>query len=170
MRTILIATLLLSSIAVNAQKKYDVSVDKDDSSVIYNGVCTFGDLNSEKTFDWFKEGAAHYKPDATAIAYLNKNLPGYEIITFMGTWCDDSHNIVPKLYTVLQQCNYPMEGYTMFGVDKQKTTKNSEHLKYKITNVPTIILLKDHQEVGRITESVNKSVEEDMVAILKAAK
>jgi len=166
MKAILLSALLFIGLAAGAQTKYDVSYDAD-SSLIYNGPCTFGDLTSEKTFDWFTEGAAKYKANAKAEAYLKKNLAGYDLIVFLGTWCEDSHNIVPKLYKVLQQVDYPMSQYTMFGVDRKKATKNSEHLKYKITNVPTIIVLKNHEEIGRITESVDKSVEEDMVKILK---
>ncbi|MDR3679899.1 MAG: thioredoxin family protein [Flavipsychrobacter sp.] len=170
MKAIFLSVLLLGSLAAGAQKKYDVSKDKEDGSVIYNGACTFGDLDAEQTFDWFKAGSAGYKPNTAAVTYLKKTLPAYELVVFMGTWCDDSHNLVPKLYKVLQQSGYPMTKYTMFGVDRQKTTKNSEHLKYKITLVPTIILLKDHQEVGRITENVDKSVEEDLQAIVKGAE
>ncbi len=169
MKAILLSALLLLGFAAGAQKKYDVSYDAD-SSLIYNGPCTFGDLTNEKTFDWFIAGAAGYQPNAKAVAYLKKKLAGYDLMVFMGTWCEDSHNIVPKLYKVLQQIDYPMSQYTMFGVDRKKTTKNSEHLKYKITNVPTIIVLKNHEEIGRITESVDKSVEQDMVKILRKDK
>jgi hypothetical protein len=167
MKAILLSAILLISLAADAQKKYDVSKDPEEEGLVYNGPCTFGDLDAEKTFDWFKAGSAGYTPDAPSVAYLKKNLPTYELVVFMGTWCDDSHNLVPKLYKVLQQANYPMSQYTMFGVDRQKTTKNSEHLKYKITLVPTIIVLKDHKEVGRITETIDKSVEEDLVKIVK---
>jgi thiol-disulfide isomerase/thioredoxin len=167
MKTILLSAILLFSLAAGAQKKYTVSKDPEEGGVVYNGPCSFGDLDAEQTFDWFKAGAAGYKPDAAAVAYLKKALPPYQLIVFMGTWCDDSHNLVPKLYKVLQQASYPMGQYTMFGVDRKKTTKNSEHLKYKITLVPTIIVLKDHKEIGRITEVIDKSVEEDLAKIVK---
>ena len=54
----------------------------------------------------------------------------------------------------------------MYGVDRAKTTRNGDEKKYGITLVPTIILFKDGKEVGRITETVKKSIEEDLATII----
>ncbi len=98
--------------------------------------------------------------------YLRDHLKDYTIVIFMGTWCDDSHNIIPKLEKTLKEIDYPLSGVTMYGVDRAKTTKNGENKTYNISRVPTIILFKGGKEAGRITETVLKSVEADLAAIL----
>ena len=163
---LLIATLLIAMPAF-AQSDFDRSKDKETGSVVFKGQISFEDLKSESTFSWLKRGAADYKPDSIAIAYLKKNLPKYEMVVLMGTWCDDSHNLVPKLYKVMQASGYPMSNYKMYGVDRAKEAKYVEHKLYRLEKVPTIILLKDHVEIGRIVESVKKSVEIDLVQMIQ---
>jgi thiol-disulfide isomerase/thioredoxin len=87
-------------------------------------------------------------------------------VVFIGTWCDDSHYLLPKLTKVLQLAGYPLTGVTMYGTDRDKKTKNGEQAQYGITLVPTIILLKNGKEAGRITESALKSVEEDLAKMV----
>ena len=157
--------------AMAQNKAYDVSKDtsKEENigGLVYNGPITFNDLDSEPTFTWLKSGDDEYKPKKKPISYLREHLKDYTIVVFMGTWCDDSHNIIPKLEKTLQQIDYPLSRVTMYGVDRAKTTKNGENKTYNITRVPTIILLKGGKEAGRITETVEKSVEADLAAIIE---
>ena len=89
------------------------------------------------------------------------------MVVFLGTWCDDSHELIPKLEKVLQLIQYPQSSLTMFGVDRAKTTTTHDEKQYKITLVPTIIVFDKDREIGRITESVQKSIEADLEAMLK---
>jgi hypothetical protein len=41
---------------------------------------------------------------------------------------------------------------------------------YKLDKVPTIIVFKGNKEVGRIVETVEKSVENDLVEIINGGK
>lgn len=167
MRKLLLAAALLTSLHSFAQSDFDKSKDKESGAVVYKGQISFNDLESESSFSWLKRGAAAYKPDTTAIAYLKKNLPKYEMVVLMGTWCEDSQNLVPKLLKVLQASGYPMSSYTMYGVDRAKEAKYVEHKLYSLDKVPTIILMKDHVEIGRIVESVKKSIEIDLVQMIQ---
>ena len=147
---------------------YDVSKDEKNGELVYNGLITFDDLNKEPTFTWLKSGNDEYKPEETAANYLRTHLKDYSIVVFLGTWCDDSHYLIPKFEKVLQMIEYPLSQISMYGADRAKTTKNGEHKKYNITLVPTIILFKGEKEAGRITETTQKSIEADLVAIIKA--
>lgn len=153
-----------------AQSDYDKSIDPENKDVIYKGEITFDDLMKEPAFSWMKKGADEYTPDHNAIVYLQKELPAYDIITFLGTWCEDSQQQIPKLYKVLTEANYPLRHLSLYGVDRTKATKYLENKLYKIERVPTIILLKKGKEIGRIVETPEKSIEEDMVNIIKADK
>jgi len=171
-KRILTAILILISAHAMAQTaKYTVAKDTETDQVIFNGPITFDDLSNEPTFTWLKAGADRYEPDAKAINTLQEKLPAYTFVVFMGTWCDDSHNIIPKLYKVLKVTEYPIQqGITMYGTDREKHTQGGEDKKYNITLVPTIIVLKKGEEVGRITESVQKSLEEDLVNIISVGE
>lgn len=169
MRAILFTILMLTGMYSFAQEAYDVLKDKETGQQIFKGPLVFRDLDFEPSFTWMTESKS-YKPNVEAIAYLKEYLPQYEMVVFLGTWCDDSHNIIPKLYAVLQTVKYPMHKYTMYGVDREKKSKSGEEMLYRIINVPTIILYKDHREVGRIVETLKKSVETDLENIIKADK
>lgn len=168
MKKILLGVMMILSVQAFAQdnSKYDVVKDKKNGAVVIKGECNFDDLLRQPSFGWLPKGANSYKPDTAKLAYLKKYLKNYEIVVFMGTWCDDTWAILPKLYKILQLTGYPMGNYTMYGVDRAKTTKFVEHKLYKIENVPTIMLYRANVEIGRITETLKKSVESDMSQLI----
>ncbi len=145
---------------------YEVLTDKKTKATVYRGECTFDDLMNRASFSWLAQGAAEYRPDTARISFLRKHLPAYHIVIFMGTWCDDTYNLLPKLYKVITATNFPMGNYTMYGVDRNKVTKNIEHKLYKIENVPTFIISRGNTEIGRITENTKKSIETDLAVII----
>ncbi|MEI8278553.1 MAG: thioredoxin family protein [Bacteroidota bacterium] len=170
MKTILLFIAIVMSRSSYAQSDYDTSRDNENEAVVYKGRFTFDDLAKEPSFTWFKSSTDNYKPEAATIVYLKNNLAYYDMVVLLGTWCDDSQNMLPKLYKVLQLSAYNMAKYSMYGVDRAKTAKYSEHKQYELKNVPTIILIKDHKEVGRIVETVKKSVEQDLRDIIEKDK
>ncbi|WP_276133009.1 thioredoxin family protein [Polluticoccus soli] len=165
-----IAALMMMNLTITAQDKYETTVDEKNGSVVFRGNIGFDDLEHEKTFDWLQQGAQAYKTDAASIAFLKENISQYRLITFMGTWCDDSHILIPQLYKVLSEANFPMGELTMYGVDRTKTTADGAHLTYGVSFVPTVIVLHNGKEVGRITESSRKSVEADLANIIRSEK
>jgi thiol-disulfide isomerase/thioredoxin len=166
-KTLLLCASLLISGHAFAQFGYDVSTDKENGGQIFKGDFTFEDLKKEPSFTWLTTGTANYKPDSASVSFLKKHLGKFDLVIVMGTWCDDSHNLVPKLYKVMQSADYPMNKYKLYGVDRAKEAKGIEHKLYQIVNVPTIIVFKDKIEVGRIVETVKKSVEADLAKIIQ---
>lgn len=169
MRIIVFTILMFTAMQSFAQEAYNVLKDKETGQQIFKGPLVFRDLDFEPSFTWMGESKS-YKPNPEAITYLKEYLPQYNMVVFLGTWCDDSHNIVPKLYKVLQDVKYPMHKYSMYGVDREKKSKSGEEMLYHIVNVPTIILYKDNREVGRIVETLKKNIETDLENIIKADK
>ncbi len=167
MKYLLTIALLAITTQLFAQSDFDTSVDKENQSIIYKGQVSFDDLKKEPTFKWLETGTAEYKPDPTATQFLQQHLPNYEMVVLLGTWCEDSQNLIPKLNKILQATSYPMAKYTMYGVDRAKEAKYAEHKLYKLVSVPTIILYKNHIEIGRVVETVKKSLEEDLVQIIE---
>lgn len=167
MKRILIALMISMSLTAVAQSgpsvahKYDVSTDAKNGSLIFKGQLTLDDLAKEPSFGWYRNGLSSYTPDKEAITYLKYYLPKYQLIVFLGTWCEDSHNVIPKMAKVLQEAN-AMDGLTMYGVDRDKWSGDGESKKYGVTKVPTIIVMQGDREVGRIKEYPNESVETDL--------
>jgi len=168
MKKILI--FLLSFISFNCmaqQSKIEITKDSATGSLVFDGALTFADLNLEKTFVWLQSGMDGYTPDDKYVPFLAERLKDYKIVIFLGTWCDDSHYWIPKLFKLLNVIGYPQDRMTMYGVDRQKTTKSGAQIEYKVKFVPTIILMKDGKESGRITESVMNGLEEDLKMIIE---
>lgn len=149
----------------------EISRDPENDRVVYKGIFSWRDMENEATFSWLPSGMQEYSPRPEAIAYLKQNLPHYRLLVFMGTWCGDTKDLLPRLFKVLQAANIATDDLMMVGMDREKTTISREGKKlvrrYKASSLPTfVVLTKNDEEVGRIVESVNKSVEEDLVAII----
>ena len=167
MKAILTTILLIAAMQGMAQTKtYDTLRDAENKELVYKGSFTMEDLNREPSFEWMRSGARGYTPNAEDMQHIKANLGHYRLVVFMGTWCDDSHNLVPKLYKILREANYPIETVALYGVDREKTTGSKIEKTYGVTLVPTIILIDGDKEKGRITETVDKSVEGDMRKIM----
>lgn len=167
MKAIIIIFLAMLSVPAFAQTSFDKLEDKETNTTMYFGQVSFSDLEKEQDFDWLKKGTDEYKPDTTVTVKLRKLLPQYDMVVVMGTWCEDSQNLVPKLYKTLQAAGYPMQKFSMYAVNRAKEGKNYEHKTYKIERVPTIILYRNHNEEGRIVESVKESIESDILHMIE---
>jgi len=60
-------------------------------------------------------------------------------VIFGGTWCEDTQNLLPLFYKLIEQSKYPKRKITLVGVDREKKSGNDLSEKYKITNVPTLL-------------------------------
>ena len=168
MKSFLLTILALTlGFSAGAHKPYSVAPDEQTGGLVFKGPITLADLNGEPAFKWMKQGQSQYKPDAAEIALLAKRLPGHRFVIFMGTWCDDSQNLVPKLAKVLQELNFPESQISIWGVDRAKQSNGIDTKAYNIKLVPTIILYEGEKETGRIVESVHKSIEADLAAMLR---
>jgi thiol-disulfide isomerase/thioredoxin len=166
MKTLLLSCSLFLFASANAQKMYTVSKDSLTGQTIFKGRISLEDLKSESSFRWYAKAEKSYNPDSTAVGYLSTELPDFTIIAFMGTWCDDSQDLIPKLAKVLTRAGFPEDKLVLYGVDRAKKTNGIESEMFQISRVPTIILFKANHEAGRVVESVNKNLESDLARII----
>lgn len=166
-KAILLGALIFGSIMLHAQYQSDFEEVKSthDDEVIYKGSCTFEDIEKVSVFKLIEQ-SENYNPDESKIESLSEELNKYQLIVFLGTWCEDSHRLIPQLYRVLTDTGYPVEQMQIFALDRDKKGRNGEEKQYKITNVPTIIILQDGNEKGRITEIVKQDIESDLLGII----
>lgn len=115
---------------------------------------------------WFNPMYDSYKPEETALEEIKSNINDYEIKIFMGTWCSDSQREVPKFLRLLELSDYDMDRLEINGVTRDKTSPNEYEKSFDIVYVPTIIFLKDGEEVNRFVEYPQQNFEQDIADIV----
>lgn len=149
--TLFAAIALLVSNFSFAQNQYQVLVERPDEKTL-KGIISREVLLNDASFKWYAENLKNYKPNVSALEELQKNKDSVQLLAFMGTWCEDSHNIIPKFYSLLDVAGFPQDRVTLIGVDRKKQTLSHLSEALNITNVPTIIVLKNGKEIGRVVE------------------
>jgi thiol-disulfide isomerase/thioredoxin len=168
MKKILAVLFCLSTFMTHAQQPvYKTIPDpKKGTSNMLVGQLLFENIATDNTCDWFTTNAQAYVPDSNICKSLQKALKGYEIVVFAGTWCGDTQDLLPPFYSTMQAAKYPLNEIQLYGVDRKKQALNVEHLLYRIEKVPTFIIIKNHEEIGRIVETAEGKIEENLLRIL----
>ncbi|HNO55358.1 MAG TPA: thioredoxin family protein, partial [Chitinophagaceae bacterium] len=75
-----------------------------------------------------------------------------QLLVFMGTWCEDSHFVIPKFFALTDAAGFPQNRITLIGVDRNKKTLSHLSEALNMDKVPTIIVMKHGKEMGRVVE------------------
>ena len=166
MNKILIAVIAFCTLNMNSQAQDFIrELDRKTEKPLLRGQITFKDITTESAFSWIHD---EYQANENVVTKLKKLLPKYRLVVFIGTWCEDTQALLPQLYSTLQDASFDFNALEMYGLNRAKKGLNSEHDIYNIQRVPTIIIMDRFKEVGRIVESVNTSIEKDLLEILEA--
>ncbi len=126
------------------------------------------DVLTKEPFNiWFSKNYNDYIPDKIILKRIKKNIEKYTIVVFIGTWCSDSQRDIPKFYKILDNIGLNDKDVKIFGLDRNKNSIEGQEKGLQIKYVPTFIFYKRGKEVGRITEIPKKTLEEDILAIIK---
>lgn len=122
----------------------------------------------QKQAGWDKYDAADYEPGEFLAGQLSEIVKNNDIsfLLFSASWCGDSKSEVPKIYKLFDTAKIPIDRIKLFGVDRQKLEPTGTAEKYKIERVPTLVILRDGKEIGRIIEHPKTSWEEDIFKII----
>ncbi|MEM6297988.1 MAG: hypothetical protein AAF740_04775 [Bacteroidota bacterium] len=169
MKTLFAATLIfLCALGAFAQKVQRYQNAKGDSHLC--GVFPIETLEEDTVFQkWYKKGYEDFalsgaKPDW---AKTYKNM---EVEIYLGTWCGDSKEWVPRFVKLWDELGMKREQLQFtalyYGVDgKYKQGPNGEEKGKKIHRVPTFIFKQDGKEVARMVESPVNDLETDLAQI-----
>jgi len=125
-------------------------------------------LTQEATCTWFNPTYASYQPDAVTVASLKKAFPAdATFMVFGGMWCSDTQNLLPKFFKTLEAAGIPKKSVTLYMLDEQKNSPDKLEKQYGVNNVPTFIVMQNGKEKGRIVESVQKSIEADLLKLVQ---
>jgi len=141
--------LIFAVLSLNAQ--HEILTDRNGKKML-KGMVSRSDLSEDSAFTaWYHRNLQGYMPDSLAIEALRKN-KDLEFIVFMGTWCPDSQFIIPKFFRLLQEAEFPEEQVTMLATDRYKKTSARWAEAFAIRYVPTIIVMVNGKEAGRVVE------------------
>ena len=102
--------------------------------------------------------------DALRLAHVD---PGAEVTVFLGTWCSDSKRELTHLWRAFDEAG----GLVSFeidyiGVDRDKEQPEELIEGSGLAYVPTFIVRRDGEEVGRIVEEAPDGIVHDLAALL----
>ena len=163
----LFACLALSAFA---QLQYEV-IKESDGNKILKGVISKELITSDPGFKWYNQNFKSYDASKEAAQRFAKHKDSIQLVVFLGTWCEDSHVIIPKLFPFLDAAGFPNDHLTVIGVDRNKKTISHLTEAFNVVNVPTVIVMKDGKELGRVVEYGRYGlVENDLADIVDNVK
>lgn len=116
---------------------------------------------------WYQKEYDFYKVNAAEVEELKSLLKDFQITLLLGTWCEDSQREVAPMLKILKESGFSVEDVELIAVSEDKDTPTGLEKKYDLFNVPTLIFFKDNKELNRIVEFPIKTLEQDMLSILK---
>lgn len=147
------AVFLFITITANAQlRSYEVSNDAENGSKVLKGLITRSDIQSDTAFKWFNDNMKFGQANAAAVETFKKHTNDFQLVVFAGTWCEDTQNLLPVFYRLIDKSGYAESNITLIGVDRPKTTLYNLHNAFHATKTPTFIVMKDGKEIGRVEE------------------
>jgi hypothetical protein len=149
------------------QAMNEIRFDTAAKQQILIGLCNREGLNSEIFGQYFRDEYDHYSEDPQAGELIGQNIKGADITIVMATWCDDSRQQVGRFYKVLDNAGYPADKVTLVCVDKKKKGGPVSLEGMDIQKVPTFIVYRHGREEGRIIETPEKSLEQDLLMIIQ---
>jgi thiol-disulfide isomerase/thioredoxin len=139
-------------VANNAHAQTPYTYTKEAETVILNGIITKYILQNDPSFTWYAPSQAGYTPDAGAIKAMEAAKNNVQYILFGGTWCSDTQFILPKFFKLQELSGTPDRNISFFAMNREKKTLGNVGDAFKITNVPTIIVMRNGKEIGRVVE------------------
>jgi thiol-disulfide isomerase/thioredoxin len=146
----LIAIIIGLGILVKAQKEYDVS--GNGTNKVLRGHITRSMLENDTSFKWFHQNQAGYTPNSETVSVLKAKGPQVQFLVFGGTWCEDTQNLLPKFYSLLDAASFPPDQINLVMVDRHRKSVNQLPEDMHLTSTPTFIVLKGGKEIGRVVE------------------
>lgn len=150
-----LSTLVIALLAAHtsfAQVQYEVSKDPKNGLKTVKGILSREQLQNDTAFAWMKNDISWYKPNAVCVTSLSAVKDSVQLLVFIGTWCEDSHIVLPQLLKMLDQVKFAADHLTIIGVDRSKQTLGSLSAALGITKAPSILVMKNGKEIGRVEE------------------
>ena len=155
MKKLLLLLLIVVAISnfVSAQAQYEILTERPNEKT-WKGIISREAIMSDTFFmnHWYAANQNSFAPNPAAVAGLKKWGDSLQLLVFMGTWCEDSQFIIPKFFILTDAAGFPGNKITVIGVDRSKKTLSHLTEALGVTNVPTIMVMRNGKEMGRVVE------------------
>jgi len=131
------------------QAQYEILKDHNGGKIL-KGIISRDILAVDSSFKWYTQNWKSYPADKDPAMTFAKHKDSVQLVIFLGTWCEDSHVIIPKLFPFLDASGFSNDHITLIGVDRNKKSHLTD--AFHVINVPTVIVMKEGKELGRIVE------------------
>jgi len=118
-------------------------------------------------FPGWKTVAESYAPNFEFINGLQAVSEEIQIEVFLGTWCPDSKQNVSAFFKIMDLVQNPLIRTIYIGLPEKKEDRAKYIQGKDIQRIPTFIVTIRGQEAGRIIETPQTSVEEDLWRIIQ---
>ncbi len=108
-----------------------------------------------------------YQADYEIIQTLKESMSEITITIILASWCGDTKMQLPRFLKILDEMGFREENLVMIGVDSNKQALELEVDVFDIKRVPTFIVFRNEIEIGRIVERPHRSLETDLLHILR---
>jgi hypothetical protein len=117
---------------------------------------------------WSDYKAEEYAPNDFLVGQIKevRSTKKCKFILFAGNWCGDSKTEVPKIFKLFELTGISSSDYELWGVDRDKREPSGFADSLDIDKVPTLIIIANGRELGRIVEFPKTTWEEDLLQIL----
>lgn len=118
------------------------------------------DLMENPAYSWFPPAWEEYIPGDSLMSLLAPHAPEYQWLVFLGSWCSDSHRWIPPLFRIFHDLGIPESSLRILALDEAKQDGGMGMVdSFQVEWIPTIILIREGKERGRIVETVETSME-----------
>lgn len=116
-KILMLATLLT---ACSTVYKVNYTTTQNEKEKTLQGIINREIIESDTTFRWFGTNYKYAQPDAAAVATFKQNKNKFTMMVFGGTWCEDTQNLLPMFYKLIEKSEYPQKRITLVGVNRKK--------------------------------------------------
>jgi len=131
------------------------------------GVVTSDHFEEAPFSEWFQKNQEDYT--STLTTNDGANLKNVKVKAFLGTWCGDTKNLLPKFVKTWKTMGLSEDQIEFIALhvedEKYKQGPNKETDAYNIHKVPTFVFEKDGKEIGRIVERTVFDLDTDIKLI-----
>jgi len=159
-------TVLFIANTLFSQNRNTVILDTKSNTNILVGFCDEKGLKKNEFGIYFNSQYETYSPKEKTMDKLKGKINKYDIKIVFGTWCGDSKVQVPRFYKILDLLEFNKSQLETIGVDRNKNALVVNIASLNIELVPTFIVYKHGEEIGRIVESPEKTLEDDLLKII----
>lgn len=109
---------------------------KNQKEEILVGIVTELKLRNAPFSTWYVPNYENHIVNSKETNIIKPLLKDIEIKIFMGTWCKDSRQEVPKFYKIMDAMGYSKRNIELITMNRQKTTPENYENGLDIMNTP----------------------------------